>query len=141
MTLDHITAHFTWEEAACHDGTPVPSELRPNAVRLANTLERIRAFMGYPLVCVSWYRTPVYNERVGGAKASQHMMAWAADIRPPNLRDLDLLQWAVDKLLSRGELTELGGLGVYPAWLHVDLRPRTGTHIARWQGAGVGSEG
>lgn len=137
----HITSHFTWAEAACHDGTAVPAELRPNAVALATMLERLRARLGGALVPVSWYRSPAYNARVRGAMASQHMAGGAADIRPANLADLHGLILCIETMLRDGSLPELGGWGVYPAWVHVDIRTRpAGGHIAFWRGAGVGSE-
>ena len=136
-----ITAHFSWEEAACHDGSPVPMGLRPNAMALALVLERIRGRLGHALVPVSWYRPPRYNARVGGAKGSQHMQGWAADVRPADLRDLQGLILEVESMIHRGDLPELGGWGIYPTWVHIDLRERpTSGHIAFWRGPGVGSE-
>ena len=39
------------------------------------------------------------------------------------------------------ELECVGGVGLYPAWLHVDIRPRgEHGHIYRWTGKEFGSE-
>lgn len=136
-----ITDHFYWVEASCHDGTQVPDDLRPNAVRVAQLLERIRSFYGGALVPVSWYRTPAYNAAVKGAHGSRHMRADAVDVRPANLHDMPALILCVDMLLGRGDLPAIGGYGKYPGWIHVDTRPRLDDgHIARWFGAGLGSE-
>jgi len=37
-------------------------------------------------VFTSWYRDPINNQRVGGARNSQHLLAWAADavVPPPS---------------------------------------------------------
>lgn len=139
-TDDHISEHFTWMEAACHNGTPVPPELRGNALDLAKMLERIRAFFGGVLVPVSWYRTPAYNKAIGGAPLSQHMTGGAVDIRPGHLRDLAGLMFCIDTMLERLELPELGGYGKYPAWVHLDVRQRVGNRLARWYGGAVGAE-
>jgi hypothetical protein len=137
----HITPHFAWAEAACHDGTPVPPELMPNARRLALMSERIRARWASSIIPISWYRTPAWNLRVGGALRSRHMEADAMDARPADLADLPALVRCIEGMLAGGELPELGGLGVYPAWVHLDTRPRPASaHVARWKGAGVGSE-
>lgn len=138
--MDHITKHFTWQEAACHDGTPVPMDCRETAVLLATMLERVRATLGGALVPISWYRSRAYNARVGGAKASQHMTGGAADVRTAHLADLRGLVWCVEQMLARNELPELGGWGIYPGWVHLDVRPRAAGHLAFWRGTAVGSE-
>lgn len=148
----YITPHFSWAEAACHDGTPVPLELQPNARRLAQMAEKIRARFGGPIVPVSWYRTRAYNEGLrmaaiaagrnpGAAKDSQHLLAHAMDARPADLGALPALIRCIEGMLAGGELPELGGLGVYPGWVHIDCRPPPASgRVARWQGVGVGSE-
>jgi hypothetical protein len=75
-----ISPHFTWSTAACHDGTPVPQRLRGNATRQAWRLEEFRHALGdKPVPILSWYRTPAYNRKIGGATQSQHMQATATD--------------------------------------------------------------
>ncbi len=137
----YATAHFPWAELACHDGTPVPLELQPNALALAELLEVIRFQWGGPLLVVSGYRTPEYNRRVGGAEHSQHCLARAADIRPWSVPAVPALAELIQRNLSSPSLRALGGWGIYPQWIHVDVRPRPADgHIAFWRGAGVGSE-
>jgi len=48
-------------------------------------LEKLREYVGKPVVITSGYRTPEYNKRVGGAKQSQHMSGRAADILVPGM--------------------------------------------------------
>lgn len=144
MSTSHITQNFTWAEAACHDGAEVPIELQPHARRLAvNVLELVRARFGGPLTPVSWYRTPYYNQRIGGAEHSRHLQADGADVRPADMAELPRLRAVIETMIHQGELPALGGFGVYPGWLHLDARPRpvdNPGHIARWWGKGVGSE-
>jgi uncharacterized protein YcbK (DUF882 family) len=40
--------------------------------------------------------------------------------------------------LYRAGRLAIGGLGVYPTWVHVDVRPVA--RLAQWTGAGVGAE-
>ncbi len=142
MSISHISPHFTWAEAACHDGSEVPLELQPNARILANlVLEPIRERFGHSVIPLSWYRSPEWNERVGGAEGSFHMQALAADIRPSSLPDLPQLRAVIEDMILAGHLPALGGIGVYKAWLHVDARPRNGKPVARWYGGNaIGQE-
>lgn len=141
MTM--LSTHFALSEAACHDGADVPPELLGNARALALTvLEPLRARFGWPLVPISWYRTAWYNASVGGAKASQHLTASAADIRPADIGTLPKLKLCLEEMIHEMALPVLGGWGWYPGrWIHVDTRPRgPNGHIAHWIGNGVGAE-
>jgi uncharacterized protein YcbK (DUF882 family) len=141
VSIGYITPHFSWAESACHDGTPIPTGLQPNARRLAEMAERIRTRFGHAIIPVSWYRTPAWNLRVGGAVGSRHMAGDALDGRPSDISNLLALLHCVEGMLRAGELPELGGLGTYPGWVHIDCRPKPASgHVARWSGSGVGSE-
>jgi hypothetical protein len=78
----HITPHFSWAELRCHDGTDVPDDLVPNAVRLCGLLlENI----GILWVGRSWsfrLQDARLQRPHRRAKASRHVTAEAADIRP-----------------------------------------------------------
>lgn len=142
MSIIQITDHFTWGEAACHDGTEVPLEYQPNARRVALMLERIRARHGGALIPISWYRTLWHNQQVGGVPNSQHLTASAVDMRPADMGELPRLYQLINDMLDEGNLPDLGGIGWYPGrWIHVDVRPRPADgHVARWIGRGMGSE-
>lgn len=133
-----LSEHFDDSEFACHDGTPVPKELRPNAEFLCQAvLEVIRETIGRPVAVISGYRTPAYNERIGGAKKSTHMTAEGADIRAG---DVDTLWRAILRLHEDGHLPGLGGVGRYDSWIHVDTKKSADGHLRMWGGRGVGSE-
>jgi len=136
-----MSQHFRPIEFACHDGTPYPEKWIDSRLgRLCSLLEKIRGVWGFPLIVISGYRTPVYNERIRGVSKSQHCEGRAADIRPMRVSDVPALLAKVEVLIAKNELGDLGGLGVYPAWLHVDTRPHKDGSVARWQGKGLGSE-
>jgi uncharacterized protein YcbK (DUF882 family) len=143
----YVTTHFSWAEFACHCGTEVPTELQPNVRRLCDqVLEPLRERWKGPLIVISGYRTPHYNAMLrhaghGAAEKSRHVWGEAADIRPVQMDALARLMSAIEEMLKANQLSTLGGLGVYPGWIHVDVRPRgPNNHIARWVGAGVASE-
>ncbi len=156
MSILYITPHFSWGEAACHDGTPVPDNLKPNARRLAETLELIRVRWNAPLVCVSWYRTDEYNEALYDVQArrharmglpyrrptnSQHTKASAVDLAPVAKNQVPILRLLIEDMIRAGQLPDIGGVGVYPSWIHLDVRKKPANgHIARWGGDGHGAE-
>lgn len=140
MRAGYATENFSWAELSCHDGSPVPPALQGTAAVLCGLLEEIRGDLAQPLIVVSGYRTPAYNKRVGGAAHSRHMLMQAADIRPVKMDDLFRLVRIIDALWSTHDYRLLGGFGVYPQWVHVDIRPRVNGGITRWHGDGVGAE-
>lgn len=147
MSVAYISENWTWAEFACHDGEEVPLELQPNVRRLCTSvLEPIRFHWAGPLIVVSGYRSPTYNQALrlagGGAAAhSRHMTGEAADIRPAAFEALPRLKSLIEDMIRNGELPALGGYGTYPGWVHVDVRQRPeDNHIARWEGKGVGAE-
>lgn len=76
-----LSPHFSYAEAACKDGTPIPRRLRTQARNHAFQLERLRhALGGVSIPITSWYRTPAHNRAVGGAAGSKHLDAIATDI-------------------------------------------------------------
>jgi hypothetical protein len=93
MTQTPLSAHFTLEELTASetaerfniDNTPTSEHLE-NLQRLAEFLEEVKkALGGKPVMINSAYRGPAVNEKVGGSKASQHMIGCAADLRIPGM--------------------------------------------------------
>jgi len=162
---DQLTPHFRAFEFAQHDGPvrtlPVDPELLANLQRTAEMAEalRVRWALKCPdprLTIISGYRSDSQNERIGGAKLSQHKVCKAIDIVRADV-DWDALRHGVgtdadaDKMQEFVEFVEksidhdsslvvVGGFGIYPGWVHLDWRPRLGLHVARWFGNTVGSE-
>jgi uncharacterized protein YcbK (DUF882 family) len=88
---------------------------------------------------LSGYRSPDHNAIVGGAQRSQHMQGRAADITVEGVAPSDVHSTVLR--LFRASSLEIGGLGLYPGWVHIDIRPRpTDGHLAQWTGAKVGDE-
>lgn len=133
----YITPHFTWKSYACQDGAPVPKHLRANARRLHFALERFRHALGDLAVTVNGpYRTASRNRAVGGASASRHVQADAADLfagqvdgwvkRAKRLRSRqDVIQIA--ERIFKGVGNESSGT------LHVDMRPGPIARFVTWR--------
>lgn len=121
-----LTENFNLAEFKCNDGTEVPCDLLPNVTKLAVELQKLRDSLKEPIHINSAYRTPAYNKRVGGKSASQHLHAKAADITVKSKTPKQLAAH-IEKMISAGSL-KFGGVGVYPGFVHVDIR----SGRARW---------
>jgi uncharacterized protein YcbK (DUF882 family) len=121
-----LTTNFDLSEFACKDGTAVPADLIPNVELLAKNLQVLRDYLGEPIHINSGYRTPAYNAKVGGKKGSYHLKAMAADITCKSKTPKQLAA-IIEKLIAAKKMVQ-GGLGVYPGFVHTDVR-RT---KARW---------
>lgn len=121
-----ITKNFALAEFYCRDGRKVPDEYLLNVMKLADNLQILRDEIGEPIHINSCYRPPDYNKKIGGAKNSQHLTASAADITTKSYTPKQLAA-VVERLIKEGKLI-FGGLGIYPGFIHVDLRKKK----ARW---------
>jgi len=123
-----ITPHFSWQEAKCKDGAPVPEEYKDNAIKLAQRAENLRSlFDNKPMHVLSWYRTPKYNSGIkGAAKNSEHLRANAMDFYIAGISN-QLIYKAADAL-------GFGGVGLYRWGVHIDNRDLLGKPKARWKG-------
>ena len=122
----NLTPNFSVWEFASKDGAPFPLEVLRNLKKLAQELEVIRAEVGKPIIINSGYRSPEHNAKVGGVKDSMHLTGKAADIKVIGVNSIDLAK-IIEKLISQGKLKN-GGLGVYPNFIHYDIR----NNPARW---------
>ena len=122
-----LTKNFNSEEFDCKDGTKVPEKYLLNVKEVANNLQELRDYLNVPVaVTGSGYRTPAHNKKVGGAKASQHLTASGADINAEGYDPKQLAE-VIELLILKGKMKQ-GGIGIYPNFVHYDVR---GTK-ARW---------
>ena len=120
---DRYTPNFSKRELACKCGCKTPRGVELNLAKLARALEELRTLAGGPLTITSGYRCPAHNERIGGAKFSQHTLGLAADIMSKRLMPKELAE-----LAERVPAFVNGGVGTYSRWIHVDVRDGR----ARW---------
>lgn len=129
MTKIQLTKNFALSEFSCNDknNTPVPKELMPNVIKLANELQKLRDIIGCEIHINSGYRTPEYNKKLSGsATNSQHLLALAADCTAANYSPNQFADM-VEKLISEGKVN-FKGLGRYNGFTHLDCREKK----ARW---------
>lgn len=131
--------HLSWSELACKDGTPYPALWRADrAIILGIEYEKVRANCGgVPLVVGSAYRTPVYNLKVGGKKNSQHPEGRALDLYPPTGMMIDEFYERIHSVAML-ESSAIYGLGLYPTFVHMDVRP--GPRFVVWRGVRAWAE-
>lgn len=133
-----LTDNFSMWEFDCHDGTPVPVMYHGNVYRLATALERLRGLRrGRAIAVISGWRTVTHNRAVGGASDSSHLTGEGADIRSGSPAELHAF---ILEEYKAGTFPELGGVGIYPGWVHFDIRKARDGHLRRWTGKGQGSE-
>ena len=122
----NLTKNFNVKEFDCKDGSNTPPDVRFNLQVLANNLQVLRDHIDMPIHINSGYRSPSYNERIGGVKNSQHLLGNAADITTKKYSSGGLAA-VIEKLIEEGKMKQ-GGLGIYPGFVHYDIRETK----ARW---------
>lgn len=115
-----LSPDFKVKEFACRDG----SDKILIDLRLVHILQRIRDHFARPVTVNSAYRTVTYNAKVGGAKASQHLLGTAADITVNGITPSAVAAYA-ETLLP-----DTGGIGRYKTFTHIDVRKKK----SRWEG-------
>jgi uncharacterized protein YcbK (DUF882 family) len=98
----------------------VPQRYLLNVTTLAKQLQVLRDELDEPIHINSAYRHPEYNERIGGRPESQHLTASAADITVKSKTPRQV-KAIVERLIKTKKL-HFGGIGLYPGFLHVDIR-------------------
>ena len=131
---------FTWSEVDSGDGKREPDSMTKRVVRQAQLLNALRKLVAkhynapvkdVSITVNSWYRSPAYNAKIGGAKLSQHVQARATDI-VVHVRSKRLHPKTVAQLAEGVPAFRNGGIGWYDEahgnFTHLDHR----SGAARW---------
>lgn len=96
-----------------------PKNLWPNVVPLIAAMDAIRDELGAPARITNCYRSPAYNDCIGGVANSYHMSFQAVDWVCDTGVSTD---WAAvaRRVRDRGVFT--GGIGLYRSFVHIDIR-------------------
>ena len=121
-----LTNNFTLQEFNSKCGKDIPNNVLPNILQLAKNLQVLRDAVGKSITITSGYRSPQHNKKIGGAKDSQHVKGLAADIKVSGMTPKEVAL-VIEGLIESGKMKQ-GGIGIYPSWVHYDVR---GTK-ARW---------
>ena len=121
-----LTKNFRLSEFDCKDGSEMPSELLPNVLELAESLQELRNALNTPIRINSAYRSLEHNSKIGGSQSSQHLFGKAADIVVKSKTPAQVATM-IKLLILEGKMKQ-GGIGVYDNFTHYDVRG----HKARW---------
>jgi uncharacterized protein YcbK (DUF882 family) len=110
--------HFSRSDFACKCGCGFDTV----DFELIRSLEYIREHFDKPVIISSGCRCPDWNARSGGSDNSLHLQGRAADIKIHGVSPADVQ--------SLAENMEVGGLGRYVSFTHIDTR----SGYARWDG-------
>ena len=115
-----ITTNFSLEEFNCKDGSAMPNDVMINIIKLAKNLQVLRDAIGKSININSAYRSPEYNKKIGGVKDSQHLKGNASDITVKGMTPKEVAK-IIEGLIASGKMQQ-GGIGIYPNWVHYDIR-------------------
>jgi uncharacterized protein YcbK (DUF882 family) len=96
-----------------------PAEYWDRIVPALKILDELRNVLGQPITITSSYRSPAYNDSVGGAEYSQHKEFRALDFQVKNTTPHEVM-----KILRAWRDAGMfkGGLGGYSSFTHIDTR-------------------
>ncbi len=86
--------YFNIDEFKCKHCNKIPENMPPE--ELIKTLENIREHFNKPVIINSGYRCPEHNAKVGGAKASRHIVGDAVDIRVKDVKTIDVYNYVIN---------------------------------------------
>ena len=121
-----MTPHFTLSEFTASDtaarlgiDNDLPDELRENALKTLEMMERIRYHIDAPISITSGYRCEALNRAIGSKPGSDHTLAFAVDFKAPKAGTpfhIAAMLAPVFKIIGIGQLIlEFG------TWVHVSL--------------------
>lgn len=129
---DRLSAHFRRAELACRCGCGLYVH-RPQLLDLA---EKVRSILQTPMIVTSGTRCVSHNARVGGSPTSKHLQGLAMDFYCRTLSPTAVYNAILSRYI-KGYLPELGGMGLYKSFVHIDAYHAEDGHLRLWRGPGV----
>jgi hypothetical protein len=139
LSLQHFQPHEFLVLGAQNQSGPAqgrntlpPEDLWNNIVPTAKVLDVLRSKLGAKVRLSSVYRSPAYNALIpGAAGGSTHMQFRAADFSCED--GLGSAWWAKQLSDLRNAGLFMGGIGVYPTFVHIDTRGQN-VEFGPWKG-------
>ena len=146
LQVQGLAPNLSWDEVLRGSGydsvADLPEDVATNVERMAaHMFQPLRDELGFGLTVLSGggVRSPAMNRRVGGAKASKHMLGVALDLRASTERRTLQIYDCANQMQEQGRIP-VGGLAPYlrkdggVRFVHVDARGLVGGRRARWNG-------
>jgi hypothetical protein len=121
-----MTPHFSLEEFTASDTAArlgidnrLPDELRENALKTLEMMERIRFHIDAPITITSGYRCKALNGVIGSKPGSDHTLAFACDFKAPKA--------GTPYEIAKDLASVIGIVGIgqlileFGTWVHVSL--------------------
>jgi len=110
------TPHFKWIELLINQKELPGLDVLENLLAVAKVLEiyKEKLFYNLPITITSGWRSQTYNEKIGGAKDSQHILGKALDFT--------IKGFSSQRIYDLLDKVHFGGLELAPTWTHMDIR-------------------
>lgn len=110
------TQHFSWTELLLHQKEIPSIQVLENLLQVTKILEiyREKLFFNSPITITSGWRSVSYNEKIGGARNSQHVLG--------NAIDFVVKGFSTQRIYDLLDKVHFGGLEFAPSWTHIDTR-------------------
>ena len=116
--MGKVSKHFSREEFSCRCCCGFDA----CDTELLKVLEDLREHFKREVHITSACRCEEHNREIGGSSGSQHIFGKAADITVQSIEP------SVISLYLRSRYRKTYGIGLYPSWVHIDVREKR----ARW---------
>lgn len=129
MSDDRLSQHFARHELVCKCGCGLYIH-RPPLLDLA---EKVRCMiLKTPMYVNSGTRCVSHNARSGGSPTSKHLQGLAMDFYCKSLSPTAIYN-AIIAYYIQGRLPELGGMGLYKTFVHIDAYHAEDGHLRLWR--------
>ena len=131
-----LSPHFADYEVACKCAKHSKGLYYYVSPRLIMLAERVRDVLKFPMIVTSCSRCPEHNKAVGGSPTSKHIFTDTQPTRAMDFKTKGLTPCQSFSFIIRawagGGLSELGGIGLYDTWLHIDTAKAEDGHLRVW---------
>lgn len=121
-----LTANFTLAELTktrfALDNTPSAAQVENLRTLCEKVLQPLRDAVG-PVNVTSGYRSKLVNEAANGARNSDHLWGYAADLQSPDGDHRKIYDWLKANAMFSQLIYEFGN-DKQPQWVHVSYNPK-----------------